>query len=193
MLSSPGWGCCSVGLCQTKRMTWFSAQRAGKLISIRGGKVRVVTQQKVENSLTFHWTLNSFHWPFINEKQSMFTFALVFFFTGHRHFSLHFKPFSAFRGKRKKEFGRNHSQRKPLTTTTTQVRRSVSNWSFCCFACFAAYLSPFPKENAFQSLEENLWTINRKTKFPDFSLTLTISKIFPDFSLAFPWPWQPWK
>ena len=57
---------------------------------------------------------------------------------------------------------------------------------------------PFPKENAFQSLEENLWTINRETEFPDFSLTLTISKIFPDFSLTlknfgfpliFPWRW----
>ena len=48
------------------------------------------------------------------------------------------------------------------------------------FACFAAYFSSFPKESVFQSLEENLWTINRKKEFPDFSLTLTISKIFPD-------------
>ena len=40
-----------------------------------------------------------------------------------------------------------------------------------------------------------------KTKFSDFSLTLTRTKIFPDFSLTlknfclsltFPWPWQPW-
>ena len=68
------------------------------------------------------------------------------------------------------------------------------------FACFAPYFSSFPKENAFQNLEENLWTINWKTGFPDFSLTLTISKIFPDFSLTlknfrfsltFPWPWKP--
>ena len=49
------------------------------------------------------------------------------FFAGHRHFSLHFHPLSAFRGKRKKEFGRKHSERKPLTTTTTCVRRRVSN------------------------------------------------------------------
>ena len=58
-----------------------------------------------------------------------------------------------------------------------------------CFACFAAYFSSFPKGNAFRSLEEHLWTINRKTEFPYFSLTLTISKIFPDFlknSLTFP-------
>ena len=57
------------------------------------------------------------------------------------------------------------------------------------FASFAAYFSSFPKENAFQSLEEDLWTINRKTEFPDFSLTLTTSIIFPDFvknSLTFP-------
>ena len=40
--------------------------------------IRVVTHKKVKNSLTFHWLLNSFHWPFINEKQSMFTFALAF-------------------------------------------------------------------------------------------------------------------
>ena len=39
---------------------------------------RVATHQKVKNSLTFHWSLNSFHWPFINEKQSMFTFTLAF-------------------------------------------------------------------------------------------------------------------
>ena len=80
----------------------------------------------------------------------MFTFALVFF-AAHRHFSLQFQTFSAFRGNRKKEFGRKHLQRKPLTTTTTCVRRQIDR-----FACFAAYFSSFPKENAFQSLEENL-------------------------------------
>ena len=48
------------------------------------------------------------------------------------------------------------------------------------FAYFAAYFSSFPTENAFQTLEVNLWTVNRKTEFPDFSLTLTISKIFTD-------------
>ena len=61
------------------------------------------------------------------------------------------------------------------------------------FTCFAAYFSSFPKENAFQNLEESFWTINRKTEFTDFSLTLTISKIFRDFSkhsLTFPWPWK---
>ena len=159
----------------------------------------VATHKKVKNSLTFHWPLNSFHWPFINEKQSLFTFALAFF-AGHLYFFLHFQPLSAFRGKRKKEFGKKHSERKSLTTTTTYVRRHVSNWSLCLPY---STLFTFPKENAFQSLQENLWTINRKTEFPDFSLTLTISKIFPDTfknsltfiwpwkSFVFPWPWQP--
>ena len=80
--------------------------------------------------MTFHWPLNSFHWPFINEKQSMFTFALAFF-AGHQYFSLHFQPLTAIHRKRKKEFGRKRSEGKPLTSTTTCVRRSVSNWSLC--------------------------------------------------------------
>ena len=80
----------------------------------------------------------------------MFPFTLAFF-AGHRYFSLHFQPLSAFHGKRKKEFGRKHSQRKPLTTTTTCVRRQTDR-----FACFTAYFSPFAKGNAFQNLEENL-------------------------------------
>jgi len=37
----------------------------------------------------------------------------------------------------------------------------------------------FRKKKHFK-VKENLQTINRKTEFPDFSLTLTISKIFPD-------------
>ena len=74
---------------------------------------RVATHQKDKNSLTFHW-------PFINEKQSMFTFTLAFS-AGHRQFSLHFQPLSA----RKKEFGKKALTRKPLTTTTTCVRRRV--------------------------------------------------------------------
>ena len=55
-----------------------------------------------------------------------------------------------------------------------------------CFPCFAAYFSSFPKENAFQNLEETLWTINQKTEFPDFSLTLTINYI-KDFPWLFPY------
>ena len=38
-------------------------------------------------------------------------------------------------------------------------------------------------------LQDDIWTINRKTESPNLSLTLTIPKIFPDFlksSLTFP-------
>ena len=61
----------------------------------------------------------------------------------------------------------------------------------CLIDRFAAYFSSLPKESAFQNLEENLRTKNRKTEFPDFSLTLTILKISLTlknfrFSLTFP-------
>ena len=91
----------------------------------------------------------------------MFTFALDCF-AGHGYFSLHFQPLST---KRKKEFGRKHSQQKPLITTVSGVECQIDR-----FACFVAYFSSFPKENTFQSLE-NFRTINGKTEFPDFSLT----------------------
>ena len=97
----------------------------------------------------------------------MFTFALAFL-AGHGYFSLIFNLFLP-RGKRKKEFGRKHSQQKPLTTTLSGIDR---------FVCFAAYFPSFPKENTFQSLE-NFRTINRKTEFPDFSLT-DFPWLFPD-------------
>ena len=132
--------------------------------------------------MTFHWPLNSFHWPFINEKQSMFTFALAFF-AGHQYFSLHFQPLTAIHRKRKKEFGRKRSEGKPLTSTTTCVRRSVSNWSLCllCSTLFTFSERIFISK----SWGKHVWTINRKkTEFLDFSPTLTISKIFPDFSLT---------
>ena len=97
---------------------------------VRARKYRVATHQKVKNSLTFHWPLNSLNWPFINEKKSMFTFPLAFF-TGYRYFGPLFRPLSAFCRKRKKEFGIKHSQWKPLTTTTTCVRLRVFNWLHC--------------------------------------------------------------
>ena len=119
----------------------------------------------------------------------MFTFALAFF-AGHRYFSLHFQPLSAFRGEESIQNKNYWPQLPHVSGVESQIDR---------FACFAAFFSSFPKENAFQSLEKNLWTINRNTEFPDFSLTLTKSKILPDFlknSLTFPWPWKifvfPW-
>ena len=135
--------------------------------------IRVATRQKVKKSLTFHWPLNSFHWPFINEKHV------------YIHFSLFCRPsivFSSFSTSsffsRKEE--RKHSQRKPLTTTTTCVKRGVSNWSFCLLC---SILFVFSGRKCISKSWRKL--INYKpenTILPDFSLTLTISKIFPDFS-----------
>ena len=53
----------------------------------------------------------------------------------------------------------------------------------CHIDCFAAYFLSFPKENAFQSLEENLRAIKRKQNSLTFSWPWKIS--------TFPWPWQP--
>ena len=130
----------------------------------------------------------TFHWPFINEKQSMFTFTLAFF-TGYQYFCLHFRPLSAFCEKRKKEFGRKHSQWKPLTTTTTGVRLRVLNW-LLCLLCSILFL--FSKRKCI--LKSGRKLMNDKPEdfskiFPDFSLNL---KRFC-FSLTFLWPWQPWN
>ena len=119
----------------------------------------------------------------------MFTFALqvinIFLFI----FNLF--PLFAERGRRNLEESIQNEITNPLTgTTTTCVRYRVSKWSLCLLC---SILSSFPKENAFQNLEESFWTINRKTEFTDISLTLTISKFFRNFSkhsLTFPWPWK---
>ena len=114
----------------------------------------------------------------------MFTFTLAFF-AGHRYFSLHFQILFALCGKRKKEFGRKHSQRKPLTTTTTCIRRKVSNWSLCLLC---SILSTFLKENAFWRKLMNYKPENRiPSLFTDFDnikdLTWLFEK-FPDVSLT---------
>ena len=129
----------------------------------------------------------------------MFPFAFVFF-AAHRHFSLQFQTFSAFRGKRKKEFGRNHSQRKPLTTTTTCIRRKVLHWSLCLLCSMLLIFSerkciskPWRKlmnnkpENRipwlltdFDNIKDFPWLLK---KFFDFSLTLNNFR----FLLTFPW------
>ena len=145
---------------------------------------RVATHQKVTNypvfSLTYHWPLNSFHWPFINDKQSMFTIHFSFFLQATDIFLFIFSLFPLFteRGRR--------NWKKAFTTKTTDHNYYKGSGVQCqidCFACPAAYFSSFPKENEFQSLEENLWTINQKTEFPDLSLTLK-NLFFPDFSLT---------
>ena len=84
----------------------------------------------------------------------MFTFTLAFFCRP----PIFFSSFSAsflFSRKEGEGIERKHSQQKPLTTTTTKPGSGVQ-CQIDCFACPAAYFSSFPKENAFQSLEENL-------------------------------------
>ena len=129
----------------------------------------------------------------------MFKFALVFL-AAHRHFSLQFQTFSAFRGNRKKEFGRNHSQRKPLTTTTTCIRRKVLHWSLCLLCSMLFIFSerkciskPWrklmnykPEDRIpllltdFDNIKDFPWLLK---KFFDFSLTLNNFR----FLLTFPW------
>ena len=81
----------------------------------------------------------------------MFTFALAFF-AGHRFVSFHFQPLSVFagRGRRNLEESFHNNNHRP------QLHMSDVKCQTDRFACFTAYFSSFPKENAFQSLEENL-------------------------------------
>ena len=156
----------------------------------------VATYPKVKNCLTFQWPLNSFHWPFTDEKQSMSTFALVLF-AGHTYFSLHFQPLSAFRGRRKKEYGRKHSQRKPLTTITTCVRLRVSNWSLCLL-CSILFI--FSGRKCISKSWRRLMNYKPENRIPwpftDFDNTKNFPRLFkkfpdlekcsfyPDFSLT---------
>ena len=124
----------------------------------------------------------------------MFTFALAFF-AGHQYFSLHFQPLSAIPRKRKKEFGRKHSEGKPLTSTTTCVRRRVSNWSLCLLRSTVFIFSerifiskswgklmnyklenriPWPFTD-FDNIKDFPWLfpdLEKFSFFPDFSLTV---------------------
>ena len=120
----------------------------------------------------------------------MFTFALGLF-AGHQLFLFIFNLFLLFAegGRRNLE----ESVQKEKHWSQLLHVSGVQHVEFPHFPSFAAQFSSFPTENVFQNLEENLWTINWITEFPHFSLTLTISKISPDFlknSLTFPWPWK---
>ena len=132
--------------------------------------------------------MNSFQRPFINEKQSMFTFTEAFL-QAIDSFLFIFNLFQLFaeKGRRNLEESIHNKNHWPELLHVSDIECQTDH-----SACFAVYFWYFPKENAFQNIDENLWTINGKTEFPDFSLTLTISKIFSDFlenSLTFPWPW----
>ena len=162
--------------------------------------IRVATHQKVKNSLTFPWLFTGLLLMRNNRCSHSLCKSSIFFFS----FS------TSFRYLRKEEEGiwKKAFRTKLQNHWPAQLLHvSGIEWQSDHFTCFAAYFSSFPKENAFQNLEESFWTINRKTEFTDFSLTLTISKIFRDFSkhsltfptfknvrfsLTFNWPWQPW-
>ena len=144
---------------------------------------RVATHQKVKNSLTFHWLFPDLWTVFTDLLLMRNNWCNIWYFSLHQ-------LLSTSRGKRKKKFGQKDSQWKALTTTTTRVLCSVWNWSLFLL-CSTPLI--FSERNAFQNLEENLWTINWKTEFPDFSLTLSISEFSPNFlknSLTFPLPWK---
>ena len=132
----------------------------------------------------FSLNFKQFSLTFINDKQ-LITFALVFL-QAINIFCFIFNLFLLFaeRGRRNLEkiiYNENHW---PQLLHKSGVECQIDSFAF-----FAAYFSSFPKENAFQSLEENLWTKYRKQN----SLTFHWLWQYQRFSLSFPWPWQPWQ
>ena len=125
----------------------------------------------------------------------MFTFSLAFF-ADHRQSSLHFQRFSAFCGKRKKEFGWKHPQWKPLTTTTTCVRCWVSNW-LLCLLCSILFIFSERKYNS--KSWRKLVNYKQENRIPWLFTDFDNIKDFPWLlknSPTFPWPWKifsfPW-
>ena len=122
--------------------------------------------------------------------------------------SIHFHPISAFRGKRKREFGRKHLQRKPLTTTTTCVRQRVSNWllSLLCSILFVfskrkciskswRKLMNYKPENRipwlftdFDNIKDFPWLFPYLEKFSFFlDFSLTMATLSQGFALQLAW------
>ena len=148
---------------------------------------RVATHQKVKNSLTFHWPLKSFHWSFINEKQSMLPFTLPFL-GAINSFLFIFKLFllCVDRGRRNLQesiHNENHWSQLP------HVSDVVSNWSLflpCtilfvfserkCISKSWRKVMNYKPENRIPWLFTDLDNIKDFPwlfkKFPDFSLTM---------------------
>ena len=163
---------------------------------------RVATHQKVTNypafSLTYHWPLNSFHWPFINDKQSMFTIHFSFFLQATDIFLFIFSLFPLFteRGRR--------NWKKAFTTKTTDhnyykagVRRTVSNW-LLCLPCSILFI--FSKRKCISKSWRKLMNYKPENRIPwpftHFDDIQDFPWLFPDlekfvFSVTFPWLWQP--
>ena len=123
----------------------------------------------------------------------MFTFALAFF-AGHQYYFSLFSTCLCFSRKEEEGICNKHSQQKPLTTTTTCVRRRVSNWSLCLL-CSILFI--FSKRKCISKSWRKLMNYKPENRIPwlftdfdnikDFSwLFLYVEKFsfFPNFSLT---------
>ena len=91
--------------------------------------------------------------------ESMFTFALAFLQAIDIFlFIFNLFPLFAERERRDLEESMQNGNHWPQLLHMSGIERQIDP-----FACFTAYFSSFPKENAFQSLKENLWTINQNS------------------------------
>ena len=88
--------------------------------------------------------------------------------------------------------------------------KSTDNY-YMCHALSVKLIGFLALQHTFSLVKKKMYwklvqkTYSYKTEFPDFSPTLPISKIFPDFLknsptfpwhwniFVFPWPWQPWS
>ena len=145
---------------------------------------RVATHQKVKNSLTFHWPLKSFHWSFINEKQSMLPFTLAFL-GAINSFLFIFKLFllCADRGRRNlQENIHNESHWSQLP----HVSDVVSNWSLF-LPCTILFV--FSERKCISKSWRKVMNYKPENRIP---------WLFTDFDNIkdFPWPWKmfifPW-
>ena len=119
-----------------------------------------------------------------------------------------FHPISGFHGKRKKEFGIKHLQRKPLTTTTTCVRCRVPNWLLCllcnilfffskrkCISKSWRKLMNYTPENRipwlftdFENIKDFPWLFPYLEEFSFFlDFSLTMATLSQQFALQLAW------
>ena len=147
---------------------------------------RVATHQKVKNSLTFHWPLKSFHWSFINEKQSMLPFTLAFL-GAINSFLFIFKLFllCVDRGRRNLQesiHNENHWSQLP------HVSDVVSNWSLF-LPCTILFV--FSERKCISKSWRKVMNYKPENRIPWLFTDFDNIKDFPWLfknSLTFPWP-----
>ena len=151
----------------------------------------------VENSLTFHWPLNSFHWPFINEKQSMFTFALAFFLQALLFFSSFSTPFRFWLDFVCKAFEfANKFPDSSLTLTTSKIFADFLRNSLTLPWLWKIFVFPWPWQ--FWGNKADLSSVmDRYTKFScQFKLLNLYSKrnfrVMSEVSLTWKYPRHFW-